>query len=414
MRDVSIYDLSDASKRKTIYATSGTLAFAANQRDLVLDLFDGMTLTVPTAQPNQLDRVYFREDRLKVRDVANSFQSVDADTTSKSDREMSICEMQAQYDIAHREAVRARQDSVNAVRESKTVLRHAPPPPKVTPVGGIGAAYCTFVRKYLHVKEAQAAELPPRMRQDTTKRAAAAAGQGGRGGRGGRGGESADSVFVLYNGKYVKVPRNKIPAGAMVPGAAPASQVSPVHAGAAPSPSPNQAAAVMKPPTQAPLLATTPASPSVGNSMAGVDAKMRLDDARYRERRYGIEIQKKFSLAAACIVFVIVGAPIALRFPRGGIGFVFALSFAVFATYYVALQAGEATANRGLISPFWAMWGANVLFAAVGLLMLPQMGSEGVTNRGGSVGELVDATRAWFARRGGDPAAAAISPEVHP
>ena len=52
------------------------------------------------------------------------------------------------------------------------------------------------------------------------------------------------------------------------------------------------------------------------------DAKIRLDDARHWRNRYAIEIQKKFSLAAACIVFVLVGAPIALRFPRGGVGLV--------------------------------------------------------------------------------------------
>ena len=43
---------------------------------------------------------------------------------------------------------------------------------------------------------------------------------------------------------------------------------------------------------------------------------------------FGVEIHKKFSLAVACIVFVLIGAPIALRFPRGGVGLVIGVSLA--------------------------------------------------------------------------------------
>jgi hypothetical protein len=51
------------------------------------------------------------------------------------------------------------------------------------------------------------------------------------------------------------------------------------------------------------------------------------------------------------------------------------------------------------MSPFWAMWLDNVFFLLVGLLLISRMGREGVTSRGGSMGEMIDATRAWFARR---------------
>jgi lipopolysaccharide export system permease protein len=98
-------------------------------------------------------------------------------------------------------------------------------------------------------------------------------------------------------------------------------------------------------------------------------------------------------------VFVLVGAPIALRFPRGGVGVVIGVSFFVFAVYYVGLIGGESLANNNLMSPFWAMWLDNVFFLLVGLLLISRMGREGVTSRGGNMGEMIDATRAWFARR---------------
>jgi lipopolysaccharide export system permease protein len=143
--------------------------------------------------------------------------------------------------------------------------------------------------------------------------------------------------------------------------------------------------------------------PSAGMTIGSTslaDADMRVRDAQRRQNRMGVEIQKKFSLAFACIVFVLVGAPIALRFSRGGVGLVIGVSFLVFATYYVALIGGEELANHGYLSPFWAMWGANVIFVAAGLALISRMGYESATSRGGGFASMVDATRLWFARRG--------------
>jgi lipopolysaccharide export system permease protein len=102
-------------------------------------------------------------------------------------------------------------------------------------------------------------------------------------------------------------------------------------------------------------------------------------------------------------VFVLVGAPLALRFPRGGVGLVIGASFFVFAVYYVGLIGGESLANKNIISPFWAMWLANIIFLMAGLILIIRMGNEGVTSRGGSIGERIDAVREWFSRRGRSP-----------
>jgi lipopolysaccharide export system permease protein len=116
--------------------------------------------------------------------------------------------------------------------------------------------------------------------------------------------------------------------------------------------------------------------------------------------RYGVEIQKKFALSAACIVFVLIGAPIALRFPRGGVGLVIGVSLVVFAIYYVGLIAGESLADRAFLTPFWAMWAANVILTGVGLVLLVRMGREGATSRGGDLSEFTDGIRTTFAKIG--------------
>ena len=130
------------------------------------------------------------------------------------------------------------------------------------------------------------------------------------------------------------------------------------------------------------------------------EAKLRLDLATRNRNRYEIEIHKKFSLAAACLIFVVVGAPLAVRFPRGGVGLVFVVSLVVFAIYYVGLIGGEALANVGIVPPFWAMWGTNLIMSVVGGVMLLRMGHDQNTGRGGTWSDRFDAIRKWAPRLG--------------
>lgn len=90
---------------------------------------------------------------------------------------------------------------------------------------------------------------------------------------------------------------------------------------------------------------------------------------RHRERanRFQVEIWKKFTIPAACIVFVLIGVPVAVRFRRGGVGLVVGVSLGVFCLYYVALIGGEKLADRQFLSPALAMWSPNILFGLVGI-----------------------------------------------
>jgi hypothetical protein len=128
------------------------------------------------------------------------------------------------------------------------------------------------------------------------------------------------------------------------------------------------------------------------------EVKLRLDMAKLSRNRYDIEINKKFSLAAACLIFVIVGAPLAVRFPRGGVGLVIGVSLVVFALYYVGLIGGEALANAGIVPPFWAMWGTNTILTGFGIVLLLRMGRDSNSNRGGDWSDRLDALKARFGR----------------
>jgi lipopolysaccharide export LptBFGC system permease protein LptF len=108
-------------------------------------------------------------------------------------------------------------------------------------------------------------------------------------------------------------------------------------------------------------------------------------DGAARAAAYEVEIQKKFALAAACMVLALAGAAIPLRFPRGGARLVIGASAVVFAGYYVTLIAGESLADRLVISPFLAMWTANAFLLAIVLLLVWRGDRQRATGAAGSL-----------------------------
>jgi lipopolysaccharide export system permease protein len=120
---------------------------------------------------------------------------------------------------------------------------------------------------------------------------------------------------------------------------------------------------------------------------------------RARLSRYQVEIHKKLAIPAMCITFVLIGAPLALRFPRGGVGLVIGVSAGVYGFYYVGLIGGESLADKLIITPFWAMWTPNLVMMAVGLVLFLRLGREHATGRGGDWADRLANTADWMRHR---------------
>lgn len=85
---------------------------------------------------------------------------------------------------------------------------------------------------------------------------------------------------------------------------------------------------------------------------------------------YMVEVHKKYSIPFACLVFVLIGAPIGMFTRKGNLGYA-ALIGTVFLTFYwISLIQGEKLADRLFISPFTGMWFANILLTVVGGYMV--------------------------------------------
>lgn len=95
-----------------------------------------------------------------------------------------------------------------------------------------------------------------------------------------------------------------------------------------------------------------------------------LASYRARENRYLVEVHKKFAIPVACLVFVLVGLPMAVTTARSGRGVSMSLALALYLVYYLFLVGGEKMADRGRLDPALSMWTANVVLTAVGVVLL--------------------------------------------
>jgi LPS export ABC transporter permease LptF/LPS export ABC transporter permease LptG len=93
----------------------------------------------------------------------------------------------------------------------------------------------------------------------------------------------------------------------------------------------------------------------------------------FERRTARVEIQKKFSLPAACLLFGLVGLPLGIVTRRGGRAAGFAVSVAIVLAYYVLLAGGETRAVDGKVSPAVAMWLPNVLLLLLGLVAIARV-----------------------------------------
>jgi LPS export ABC transporter permease LptG/LPS export ABC transporter permease LptF len=108
-------------------------------------------------------------------------------------------------------------------------------------------------------------------------------------------------------------------------------------------------------------------------------------------KRYLIELYNRFSFPVACIVLMLVGVPLGVSSRRGGKSSGFVFTVLLVFIYYFLSSTGIALGRQNKLPVFFAVWSANLLFAAVGIFLLWQMATGGRV-----LGTLLE----WTARLG--------------
>jgi len=127
---------------------------------------------------------------------------------------------------------------------------------------------------------------------------------------------------------------------------------------------------------------------ATGDSLIGVAGggkalsrarRMKLDVGRnysliknHRKRisALRVEIHKKYAIPLACLVFVLIGAPLGFMARQGGLAVGGGLSLVFFLIYWVFLIGGESLADRMVLHPVLAMWLPNAVVGAAGVYLM--------------------------------------------
>lgn len=106
---------------------------------------------------------------------------------------------------------------------------------------------------------------------------------------------------------------------------------------------------------------------------------LRFEDYYMRARQYEVEIQKKYAIPFACLIFALVGSPLGIITKGGNFGITATISIAFYIFYWACLIAGEKLADRGMLSPFFAMWMGNITIFIMSIILIVKTNNESFT-----------------------------------
>ncbi len=107
------------------------------------------------------------------------------------------------------------------------------------------------------------------------------------------------------------------------------------------------------------------------NLKRGINNDIRLlKNYTNKQNKYLVELNKKFSIPVASIVFILIGAPLGVMARKGNFAISGAIGLGFFIFYWAFLIAGENFADRGIMTPLISMWLPNIVLSILGLYLI--------------------------------------------
>jgi len=94
---------------------------------------------------------------------------------------------------------------------------------------------------------------------------------------------------------------------------------------------------------------------------------LALNDQAKLMRRHDIELQRKFTLSFACIIFFFIGAPLGAIIKKGGLGTPLVVSVLLFIFYFIVDNAGYKMARDGKAEVLEGIWLSTIVLLPLGV-----------------------------------------------
>lgn len=82
-----------------------------------------------------------------------------------------------------------------------------------------------------------------------------------------------------------------------------------------------------------------------------------------------VEYQRKFTLAASCILLFFIGAPLGAIIRKGGMGLPVVIAISFFLVYHIVTTVAEKSAREGSINPIFGMWIAFIILTPLAVFL---------------------------------------------
>lgn len=92
-----------------------------------------------------------------------------------------------------------------------------------------------------------------------------------------------------------------------------------------------------------------------------------LVDDQKLVRKHNIELQKKFTLSFACLIFFFIGAPLGSIIRKGGLGMPLVISVFLFIFYYIIDNSGYKLARDGKLAVWQGIWLSSAVLLPMGI-----------------------------------------------
>ncbi len=115
------------------------------------------------------------------------------------------------------------------------------------------------------------------------------------------------------------------------------------------------------------------------------------DEDKFTIRRHNIELQKKFTLSLACLIFFFIGAPLGAIIRKGGLGTPIVISVILFIIYYIIDNMGYKLARDNRWPVWQGIWLSSAVLFPLGVFLTKKsIDDSAVFN--------IDAYRNFFSR----------------